>query len=134
MPAPTPIPIYVDPFQSGYTGNIPIVSRVGTPNGATGGCAIGCTGYMQFINEGYTALFITTSTTGVNCTLYATPDNAGRVVNVVKYCPKAQTTMLGPLRPIWWNYGGVVQVGLKGGRAGTAGVTGAVISAVQQQF
>jgi len=102
--------------------------------------AIACTAEMEFVNDGYTALFISPGSlsSGLTCTLKQQPDNAGRSGNLVKICQPSKTVLIGPFKPVWFNFGGVVELSFSaaasGSVGGATGVANGRISAVQMQF
>lgn len=66
---------------------------------------------LQFRNDGYTLLyFVATGTPTITVT--SIPDNAGRIEDINFTAAANKVYAFGPLRPIWWNYGGVVQISL----------------------
>lgn len=112
--AVTPITVYSAPFQGG---------EASTPSRAFGtsvnllgatplaGIAQVATDEMSFVNDGYTILFVTSGAEQPQLTITAVSDNAGRAVNIG---PTALTIndvrAFGPFRPVWWNFGGVVNL------------------------
>jgi len=66
---------------------------------------------LQFRNDGYTILyFVATGTPTI--TIESVPDNAARLGDISFQLAANKVYAVGPLRPIWWNYGGVVQISL----------------------
>lgn len=141
--AVTNIPIFDAPFQGGVVGAAN--SAIGTNLSATyavggSGVAIACTSEMEFVNDGYTGLFITPGTlsTGLTCTIQQEADNAGRSGSLVKICQPSKTVLMGPFKPIWFNFGGVVGLSFSASASGSVGgataVAAARVSAVQMQF
>jgi hypothetical protein len=102
MPA-TPIPITVAPFQGGENGTDIVTLLAGS--------VIAATTEMQFVNDGYSVLFVTTGAVTPNITISSVPDNAGREGPIGPIALTANVTRAyGPFRPIWWNQAGVVNV------------------------
>ena len=141
--AVTQIPIFSAPFQGGVVGanNQLIGTNVGATYAVGGsGVAIACTAEMEFVNDGYTGLFITPGTlsSGLTCTIKQQPDNATRSGNLVKICQPSKTVLMGPLKPIWFNFGGVVSLSFSaaasGAVGGATGVAAGRVSAVEMQF
>ena len=102
MPA-TNIPITVAPFQGGTNGTDLVTLLAGS--------VIAATTEMQFVNDGYSVLFVTAAAAAANITITSVYDNAGRLGNIGPSALTLNATRAyGPFRPIWWNQAGVVNV------------------------
>jgi hypothetical protein len=110
-----PIPIYNAPFQGGVAGTNLTTTATGIVTAVT---SVNCT----FVNDGYTVLYIIMGATPAFLYIPSVPDNAGRVGNIgvvdgagvptVAGVTLAATTTysFGPFRPVWWNFGGTMNV------------------------
>ena len=118
----TNIPVYQAPFQGGTNG-VDITT-------APSDIYIAATQQMQFVNSGYTMLFVKNSSGGaVTLTIQSIPDNAGRIQDIGPVTIAAGVTrMYGAFKPIWWNNGGLVQFSF------SAAPTNVYVAAVQIQF
>lgn len=97
----TPITIYTVPFQS----KLDLTTSLAAATAATT--------TMSFINDGYTVLFIRSAMGATpTVTISSAPDNSGRVGSISEQITANSTVSYGPFRPIWWNVGGLVSVGL----------------------
>ena len=101
--AATTIPVTVAPFQGGTNGT-DIITLVA-------GSVIAAATEMQFVNDGYSVLFVTTGAVTPNITITSVEDNADRLGTIGPVALTANVTRAyGPFRPVWWNQAGVVSV------------------------
>lgn len=92
----TPISIDVVPYQ----GQISITDNL-TAAAAN----------MSFINDGNTILVVTTGAVTPTLTITSTGTNPG-VSTISGALVANKTSIYGPFQPLWWNFGGSVQVTL----------------------
>lgn len=103
--AATELNVATVPFQ-GYLDLAATGNMIAVPS------SLECT----FVNNGNTILVVENNAVATNLvTITAVPDNAGRSTNISFAVPAiaggvSNVTLFGALRPVWWNYGGVVRV------------------------
>lgn len=101
--AATPLTVYTVPFQS--------VMNL-TANNTT------ATAEMTFVNDGYTVMNVVNADpdNALTVTITGVKDNAGRGKTITQEVAAAGGYfMFGPLRPIWWNDSGDIQVSFSTG-------------------
>lgn len=131
--AVTPIPVTIAPFQGSEASDPTrafgsILNVIGAAP-STVGVGTAAALNMSFVNDGYTVLFVTTVATVPQLTITAVSDNAGRSVNIGPTILVAnQTRAFGPFRPVWWNYGGTINITF------SAAPTNIVVAAVSFVF
>ena len=112
--AVTDIPVITAPFQ-GQPNPSGALTGVGvdltTVSATTPSIVIVGTEY-SFVNDGYTILYVLTNAApAANITITSIRDNAGRVADIGPITSVVSSTFsYGPFRPIWWNYGGRVNL------------------------
>ena len=107
--AVTDIPVITAPFQGQPNPVAGTLTGVGLNLSLS---TMAATQNMSFINDGYTILYVITvaGSTG-NITISSVRDNAGRVADIGPITSVVSSTFsYGPFRPIWWNYGGRVNL------------------------
>ena len=100
---------------------------------------------MQFLNDGYTFVYVfnpfddpgfgNDGQNDITVTFTAVPDNAGRIQDLAERVPFGASAICGPFRPVWWNYGGKVDLSAAFSvPGGGEDINDASISAFRLQF
>ena len=107
----------LDVLQAPFQGQVEIVGNLVAATSTE----------IKFVNDGYTLLYVLANASGRVITVRSIPDNAARLGNIVVTMVEDDLFTTAPLRPIWWNFGGMVEISL-------SSISDITLTAIRYQF